>query len=119
MEGSGGATHEEWEELEPQRIWTPADRWRMATWVLIVLNILGVLLLAPIGDGLLAHAAEAAGADDGPARLTFWISLIACAIIGNAIGAAAAATRQRWAIVAPLLAAAGSWIGFLVASSLV
>lgn len=111
----------EWddEELEPQREWTPADRWRLAAWVLVFANILGLLLLAPIGDGSLVEAAQASGADEGPARLVYWVSLLSCTLIGNGIGAAAAATRQRWTIFAPIAAAVGSWAGFLVASSLV
>ncbi|WP_026372765.1 hypothetical protein [Agrococcus lahaulensis] len=111
----------EWddEELEPQREWTPADRWRLAAWVLVFANILGLLLLAPIGDGSLVEAAQASGADEGPARLVYWVSLLSCTLIGNGIGAAAAATKQRWAIFAPIAAAVGSWAGFLVASSLV
>lgn len=112
-------TSEEWEELEPQREWTAADRWRLAAWVLIFGNLVLVLLAAPIGDAGLARAAEAAGTDAGPARLTYWISLLASTIVGNAIGAAAAATKQRWAIVPPVLAAAGCWIGFFVAQTLV
>lgn len=111
----------EWddEELEPQREWTSADRWRLAAWVLVFANILGLLLLAPVGDGSLVEAAQSSGADEGPARLVFWVTLLACTLIGNGIGAAAAATKQRWAIIAPVAAAVGSWIGFLVASSLV
>ncbi|WP_347755726.1 hypothetical protein [Agrococcus sp. ProA11] len=112
-------TGEEWEELEPQREWTAADRWRLATWVLIFGNLVLVLLAAPIGDAGLARAAEAAGSDDGLARLTYWITLLASTIVGNAIGAAAAATKQRWAIAGPLAAAAGCWIGFFVAQSLI
>ncbi|GEK80223.1 hypothetical protein [Agrococcus baldri] len=109
----------EWEELEPQREWTPADRWRLAAWVLIFANILCLLLFAPVGDGGLVQAAEASGVDPGPARLTYWIALLGCTLVGNAIGAAAAATKQRWAIVPPLLAAAGCWAGFLIAQALV
>lgn len=115
--GAGGA--EDWEELEPRREWTTADRWRLAAWVLIFANVLGVLLLAPIGDGGLVQGAEAAGTDLGPARLTFWISVLGATIVGNGIGAGAAATRQRWAIVPPVLAAIASWVGFFVASTLV
>lgn len=91
----------------------------MAAWVLIFVNLVLVLLAAPVGDAGLARAAEAAGTDDGPARLTYWISLLASTIVGNAVGAAAAATKQRWAIVPPVLAAAGCWIGFFVAQTLV
>lgn len=111
----------EWddEELEPQREWTAADRWRLAAWVLVFANILGVLLLAPVGDGSLGNAAQASGADDGPARFLFWVTLLACTLIGNGIGAAAAAAKQRWAILAPVAAAVGSWGAFLVASTLV
>ncbi|WP_405219276.1 hypothetical protein [Agrococcus sp. Ld7] len=112
-------TSQEWEELEPQREWTRADRWRLAAWVLIFGNIVALLLVSPIGDAGLAQTAEAAGTSDGPARLTYWVSLLASTIVGNAIGAAAAATKQRWAIVPPLLAAAGCWIGFFVAQTLV
>jgi len=110
---------EEWEELEPQREWTPEARWRLAAWVLIFVNVLALLLLAPVGDGGITRAAEAAGSDDGPARLTYWISVLGCTLVGNAVGAAAAATKQRWAIVPPALAAAGCWISFFVAQSLV
>lgn len=117
--GPAGPSHEEWEELEPQREWTPADRWRLAAWVLIFANVLGLLLLAPVGDGGLVQAAEAAGTDVEPARLTYWISLLGCTLVGNAIGAAGAATKQRWAIVPPILAAVGCWAGFLVAQALV
>lgn len=110
----------EWddEELEPQREWTAADRWRLAAWVLVFANILGVLLLAPIGDGSLVQAAQSSGADEGPARLTFWVSVLACTLVGNGVAAAAAATKQRWAILAPIAAAVGCWAGFLVASAL-
>ena len=117
--GPEGTGPEDWEELEPRREWTPADRWRVAAWVLIFANLLGVLMLAPIGDGGLVQAAEASGSDVGPARLVFWITLLAATIVGNGIGAAAAATRQRWAIVPPALAAVVSWIAFVVASTLV
>lgn len=117
-DASGREGAEGWEELEPQREWTPADRWRLAAWVLIALNIIGLLLLAPVGDAGVAQAAEAAGTDDGPARLTYWITVLACTIVGNAIGAAAAATRQRWAIVPPVLAAIGCWVGFLIAQAM-
>ncbi|ROR65300.1 hypothetical protein [Agrococcus jenensis] len=108
----------DWEELEPRRVRTPAERLRLAAWVLIFANLLGLLLLAPLGDGGLVQAAEASGTDVGPARLTFWITLLGATIVGNGIGAAAAATRQRWAIVPPVLAAIASWTGFLVASTL-
>ncbi len=117
--GSEDTAPEDWDELEPQRVWTAADRWRLAAWVLIFANLLGVLLLAPIGDGGLVQAAEAAGTDVGPARLVFWITLLGATIVGNGIGAAAAATRQRWAIVPPALAALASWIGFFAATALV
>ncbi|MEV7528375.1 hypothetical protein [Agrococcus sediminis] len=110
---------EEWDELEPEREWTPADRLRLAAWVLIFANLLGVLLLSPVGDNAIVQAAEATGTDDGPGRLTFWVSVLGVALVGNAIGAAAAATRQRWALVPPLLAAAGCWAGFAAASALV
>lgn len=119
MTDAGSPEHEDWEELEPRREWTAADRWRLTAWVLIFANLLGVLMLAPIGDGGLTQAAEAAGTDGGPARLTFWITLLSATLVGNGIGAAAAATRQRWAIVPPLIAAVVSWIGFFAASALV
>ena len=47
MDASGPvAGHpDDWEDLEPHREWTAADRWRFATWVLIFANLLGVLLL--------------------------------------------------------------------------
>jgi hypothetical protein len=114
-----GHAPEEWEDLEPQREWTTADRWRMAAWVLIFLNVLGLLVLAPAGDSGLAEAAAASGADDGPARMVFWLSLLGCTVVGNGIGAAAAATKQRWAIVPPVLAAVGCWAGFFIAQALV
>lgn len=117
--GGAGDVGPDWEELEPRREWTAADRWRMAAWVLIFTNVLGVLMVAPVGDGGLARAAEASGTGDGPARLTFWVTVLGATLIGNGIGAAAAATRQRWAIVPPVLAAAVSWLGFFVASTLV
>lgn len=107
------------DELEPEREWTPADRLRLAAWVLVFANLLGVLMLAPIGDSAIAQAAEAAGADAEPAQLTFWLSVLGVTLVGNAIGAAAAATRQRWALVPPLLSAAGCWAGFAAASALV
>ncbi len=118
MSGTGAGV-DNWEDLEPRRERTPVERRRLAAWVLIFANLLGVLLLAPLGDGGLVQAAEAAGVDDGPARLTFWVTLLGATIVGNGIGAAAAATRQRWAIVPPALAAVVSWAGFLVASTLV
>jgi hypothetical protein len=110
----------EWddEELEPQRVWTAADRWRLAAWALIFANVAGLLMLAPIGDGMLQQTADAAGRDPGQARLVFWVTLIAATLVCNGLGAAAAATKQRWAIAMPLLGAAASWIGFAVASSL-
>lgn len=111
--------HEEWEELEPRREWTPEQRWRLAAWILVFANLLGVLMLAPVGDGGLVRAAEAAGSEVGPARQTYWIAVLACTFVGNGIGAAAAATRQRWAIVPPLLAAAGCWAAFFIALTLV
>ena len=110
---------DDWDELEPQRVWTAADRWRLAAWVLVFGNVLALLLLAPIGDGGLVEAAQASGGDAGTARLVFWISLLGCTLVGNGIGAAAAATKQRWAIVPPLLAAVGCWVGYFVAQSLV
>jgi hypothetical protein len=116
--GPEGLSHEEWEELEPQREWTAADRWRLAAWVLIFVNVLVLLLAAPVGDGGLVRAAEAAGSDVEPARLTYWISLLGSTLVGNAVGAAAAATRRRWAIVPPILAAAGCWAGFFIAQAL-
>lgn len=109
----------EWDELEPQREWTAADRWRLATWVLIFASILALLILAPGCDGQLVETAERSGADAGPARLVYWITLLVSTLIGNGIGAAAAATKRRWAIVPPLLAAAASLIGFFVAQGLV
>lgn len=109
----------EWDELEPQRERTAADRWRLATWMLIFASIFGLLMVAPIGDGVLVEAAQRSGTDEGPARLVYWITLLVGALIGNGIGAAAAATKQRWAIVPPLLAAAGYWIGFFIAQGLV
>ncbi|MCR8670925.1 hypothetical protein [Agrococcus sp. HG114] len=105
------------EELEPQREWTPADRWRLAAWVLVFANVLGVLLLAPVGDGALVQAAESSGADAGGPRLIFWVTLLTSTLVGNGIGAAGAATKQRWAVAGPIAAAAGCWIGFLVASA--
>ncbi|MCH1881977.1 hypothetical protein [Agrococcus sp. ARC_14] len=120
-DGSGRDSQgaEDWEELEPQRVWTAADRWRLAAWVLVFANLLGVLMLAPVGDGGLVQAAEAAGTDDGPARLTYWVTVLVATLVGNAIGAAAAATKRRWAIVPPLLAAAVCWIAFFVAQAMV
>lgn len=114
-----GVDFDEWEDPEPQREWTPAERLRLAAWVLIFANILAVLLMAPVGDGGIVQAAELAGADPEAARLTYWISLLGCTLVGNAIGAAAAATKQRWAIVPPILAAVGCWVGFFIAQSLV
>jgi len=115
----GPAGPDDWEELQPRRERTPADRWRLAAWILIFANLLGVLLLAPIGDGGILQAAEAAGTDEGPARLAYWITLLAATLVGNGVGAAAAATRQRWAIVPPLAAAVVSWIAFFAAAALV
>ncbi len=121
MEAPGGprGADESWEELEPQREWTPAQRWGLAAWILVFANLLGVLMLAPVGDGGLVRDAEASGADLGPARLTYWIAVLGCTLVGNAIGAAAAATARRWAVVPPVLAAIGCWIAFFVALSLV
>ncbi|MGM1030426.1 MAG: hypothetical protein ACQEWM_11265 [Actinomycetota bacterium] len=110
---------DDWEELEPHHEWTRADRWRLAAWVLIFANLLGVLLLAPAGDGGLVEAAEAAGSDAGPARLVFWVTLLGATLVGNGIAAGAAATRQRWAIVPALLATLASWAGFFVAVAIV
>ncbi|WP_413318123.1 hypothetical protein AA0Z99_13245 [Agrococcus sp. 1P02AA] len=115
----GGAPHEEWEELEPQREWSAADRWRIAAWALVFANVLGLLMLAPVGDAAVVEAAEAAGTDPEPARLTYWVAVLGCALVGCAVGAAAAATKRRWAIAAPLLAAAGCWAGFGIALLLV
>lgn len=117
--GGFGGAHDEWEELEPQREWTAADRWRLAAWVLIFANVLVLLLAAPVGDGGLVQAAEAAGSDVEPARLTYWLGLIGSTLVGNGIGAAAAATKRHWAIVPPLLAAAGCWATFVIAQALV
>lgn len=117
--GGVGTGPDDWEDLEPHREWTAADRWRLATWVLIFANLFSLLLVAPAGDGGLADAAQAAGTDDGPARFTFWITLLGATLVGNGIGAGAAATRQRWAIVPPVLAAVASWIGFFVAFAMV
>lgn len=117
--GAAAPDPEQWEELEPQREWTSAERWRLTTWALIAANILGVLLLAPVGDGGIAQAADAVGIDDGPARLTYWIILLTSTFMGNGVGAGAAATKQRWAIVPVLLATAGCWIGFAVAQAMV
>lgn len=107
------------DELEPRREWTRERRLLVATWALIFGNLLGVLQLAPIGDGGLQQAAELAGVDDGPARHFFWITIAIAAVVGNGVGAAAAATRQRWAIVPPLVATIASWTGFVAASALV
>ena len=114
-----GVDPADWEELEPRREWTAADRWRLAAWVLVFANLLGVLLLAPIGDAGLVQGADAAGHDGRAARLVFWVTLLASTLLFNGIGAAAAATRQRWAIVPPLLGTAGCWIAFAVAASLI
>ena len=110
---------EEWEELEPQREWSAADRLRLAAWAFVFANILALLLIAPIGDGAIVETAEAAGTDAGPARLLYWVSTLACTLIGNGIGAAAAASRRRWAVAAPALAAVGCWVGFGVALTMV
>lgn len=107
------------EELEPQRVWTPADRWRLAAWGLIFANLLALLLLAPIADGSLQQSADASGRDAGPARMVLWITLLAATLVCNGVGAAAAASKQRWAIVAPLVGAVACWVGFAVASSMV
>ncbi|WP_072314497.1 hypothetical protein [Agrococcus sp. Marseille-P2731] len=115
----GGAAHEEWEELEPHREWSGADRWRLAAWGFVFANILALLMLAPVGDAAVVEAADAAGTDAEPARLTYWVAVMACTLVGNAVGAAAAATKRRWAIVAPLLAAVGCWAGFGVALAMV
>lgn len=117
--GGVGTGPDEWEELEPHREWTAADRWRLATWVLIFANLLALLLLAPVGDGGIVEAAEAAGTDEGPARVTYWVTLLGATLVGNGIGAGAAATRQRWAIVPPVLAAVVSWAGFFIATTMV
>lgn len=114
-----GERDDAWEELEPQREWTPAQRWRLAAWILVFANVLGVIMLAPVGDGGLVRAAEASGTELGPARLTYWVAVLGCTLVGNAIGAGAAATRRRWAVVPPVLAAAGCWASFFVALSLV
>jgi|GEM_PF-2816508 len=106
-------------ELEPRREWTRERRLLVATWVVVFLNLLGVLQLAPIGDGGLQQAAEIAGVDDGPARHLYWITIAIATVVGNGVGAAAAATRQRWAIVPPLAATIASWTAFVVASTLV
>lgn len=107
------------EELEPQREWTPADRWRLAAWALIFANVLALLLFAPLADGALQHSADASGRDPGPARMVLWITLIAATLVCNGVGAAAAASKQRWAIIAPIAGAAACWAGFAVASSMV
>ncbi|WP_306233189.1 hypothetical protein [Agrococcus beijingensis] len=107
------------EELEPRRVWTPADRWRLVTWVLIFANVLGLLLLAPVGDGTLQRTADASGSDPEQARLVFWVTVVAATLVSGGLGAAAAATKQRWAIVMPLLGTAASWVGFAIATSMV
>lgn len=114
----GDGVPQDWEELEPQREWTPADRWRLAAWVLVFLDILALLLFAPLGDGGLVRAAEVSGADAGDARLLYWVALIGCTAVGCAVGAAAAATKRRWAIVPPALGALGSWAGFFIAMAM-
>lgn len=101
----GEPSREEWEELEPQRVWTKADRWRLAAWVLVFGLLLAVLIVAPIGDAVLERSAEAAGTDGATARLTYWIALLGGTLLGAAIGAAGAATKQRWAIVPPVAGA--------------
>ncbi|WAC67238.1 hypothetical protein OVA14_05735 [Agrococcus sp. SL85] len=105
------------EELEPRREWTPELRLRVATWALVFLNVLGVLMLAPIGDGGLQQAADAAGVDDGAVRQGYWIAILAATLVGNGVGAAAAAMRRRWAIAGPLLALVGCWTAFAVATA--
>lgn len=101
----GDAGHGEWEELEPQRVWTKADRWRLAAWVLVFGLLLAVLIVAPIGDAVVERSAEAAGTDGATARLTYWLALLGATLLGAAIGAAGAATKQRWAIVPPFVGA--------------
>ncbi|WP_404312515.1 hypothetical protein LG314_01260 [Agrococcus terreus] len=107
------------EELEPRREWTRESRLRLAAWILVFGNLLGILMLAPVGDGGLQQAADASGADDGPARQLYWIGILVATLVGNGVGAAAAAMRQRWAIVPPLLALAACWTVFAVATSMV
>lgn len=107
------------EDASQRREWTRADRLRFAAFALAGLQVLGLLLLGPVGDGVVQRAAEASGTGAGQAQLVYWVSAVGSVIVGAALGAGAAGARQPWAIWPPIVGIVVSWIGFGAALALV